>query len=194
VLHHIPFQLYADRELKVEGVKAIHPLGKVTEGERVLIEAALPELVGNIEKVCYFLLDLCYWSHPHSPQGVSFTETSKLWIWNVDCVYIDTTATLNWPKTSDVTVTRDVNLLGSDIVVLPVCCHSGHCQQHVYKAESDQGMYQYWIVVPIPTPSHSGSTMVNITDVQLQELTTCLGDWQMTTVSLSITSIINNYW
>ena len=34
----------------------IIPLGKITEGEQTLIEAAIPELVKNIETVCPILL------------------------------------------------------------------------------------------------------------------------------------------
>lgn len=47
-------------ELGLAGVEKIHPLGEVTAAERALIDAALPELSGNIDK------------------GVSFIETSKL--------------------------------------------------------------------------------------------------------------------
>jgi malate dehydrogenase len=47
-------------ELGREGVVKIHPLGKITEAERKLVEAALPELATNIEK------------------GVSFVEAPKL--------------------------------------------------------------------------------------------------------------------
>jgi len=43
-----------------EGVEKIHSLGQITEAERALIKAALPELVDNIGK------------------GVAFVETSKL--------------------------------------------------------------------------------------------------------------------
>jgi hypothetical protein len=37
------------------GVSRILPLGKVTEFEKKLISAALPELATNIEKVLFFL-------------------------------------------------------------------------------------------------------------------------------------------
>ena len=37
--------------LKPEGVKSIKPIGKVTPFEQKLIEAAIPELETNIEKV-----------------------------------------------------------------------------------------------------------------------------------------------
>jgi hypothetical protein len=45
----------ADVTLQVDGVAKIHGLGKITPAEKVLVEAALPELSANIEKVCIFL-------------------------------------------------------------------------------------------------------------------------------------------
>jgi len=47
-------------ELGPHGVVAIHPLGTITEFEKTLIDAAIPELESNIEK------------------GVKFIDTSKL--------------------------------------------------------------------------------------------------------------------
>ncbi|KAG0702142.1 lactate/malate dehydrogenase [Suillus ampliporus] len=47
-------------ELGVDGVAKIHALGKITDGEKALVAAALPELVINIEK------------------GVAFVEVPKL--------------------------------------------------------------------------------------------------------------------
>jgi malate dehydrogenase len=47
--------LYADGKswFKPEGVEKIYPLGEVTDAERILIEAALPELSNNVDKVGY---------------------------------------------------------------------------------------------------------------------------------------------
>ncbi|TFY84005.1 hypothetical protein EWM64_g16 [Hericium alpestre] len=42
-------------EIGPEGVSKIHPLGKITEHEQTLIKAAVPELVGNIEKGVNFI-------------------------------------------------------------------------------------------------------------------------------------------
>lgn len=40
---------------QAEGVKKIHPIGEVSEYEKGLIAAAIPELKSNIEKVCSVL-------------------------------------------------------------------------------------------------------------------------------------------
>ena len=48
------------RFTQTDGVAKIHSLGKLTDGEKALVDAAVPELVVNIEK------------------GVSFIEPSKL--------------------------------------------------------------------------------------------------------------------
>lgn len=41
---------------QVDGVTKIHGLGKITPAEKALVDAALPELSANIEKVCVFLV------------------------------------------------------------------------------------------------------------------------------------------
>jgi len=43
----------------LDGVSKILPLGDVTEFERKLIDAALPELATNIEKVLFLFLLRC---------------------------------------------------------------------------------------------------------------------------------------
>jgi malate dehydrogenase len=41
---------------QVDGVAKINGLGKITPAENALVQAALPELSANIEKVCIFLI------------------------------------------------------------------------------------------------------------------------------------------
>lgn len=57
----------ADMTSQVDGVAKIHGLGKITPAEKVLVEAALPELSANIEKVCIFF------SNSTSPKDIDFT-------------------------------------------------------------------------------------------------------------------------
>jgi hypothetical protein len=66
-------------DLQPEGVEKIHPLGQITEAERALIDAAVPELASNIDKVDFVTrLFVVFFEPTQFPQGVAFVETSKL--------------------------------------------------------------------------------------------------------------------
>jgi malate dehydrogenase len=44
--------VFADLVTQPDGVKKIHPLPKLNDFEKKLLQAAIPELKGNISKVC----------------------------------------------------------------------------------------------------------------------------------------------
>ena len=46
--------------MQPHGVVSIKPLGKITEAEKQLVSAAIPELKTNIDKVCIALKNLKY--------------------------------------------------------------------------------------------------------------------------------------
>ncbi len=57
--HFIRFGYTTDLALQIEGTSKIVPLGKITDDEEALIQAAIPELYTNIEKVCCFRRVFC---------------------------------------------------------------------------------------------------------------------------------------
>jgi hypothetical protein len=65
--------------LQPNGVEAIHPIGVISGKELKLVQAAIPELATNIDKVSRSVLDWV-WSYETDRflQGVKFIESSKL--------------------------------------------------------------------------------------------------------------------
>lgn len=80
---HASFLLF----LQPEGVSKILPIGTITDREKALIKAAIPELTTNIQTVCcFFQLSTPTSPNPLDAQGVTYVadaykaedETPKL--------------------------------------------------------------------------------------------------------------------